>query len=84
MNYTEESDKWQEDTGNSRLRDGSGDIHFSNVSFAYPARPGVSVLEGLTFVARAGETTALVGSSGCGMRSEGKSIQRSSHSFCDT
>ena len=32
----------------------------------YPTRPTVPVLRDLTFVARAGQTTALVGPSGCG------------------
>jgi ABC-type multidrug transport system fused ATPase/permease subunit len=36
------------------------------VNFVYPSRGGVSVLHNLTLIARAGETTALVGSSGCG------------------
>ena len=36
------------------------------MSFVYPARQDTSVLNNLTFVARAGETTALVGASGCG------------------
>ncbi|CAF3952217.1 unnamed protein product, partial [Rotaria sordida] len=44
----------------------NGDIHFDNVEFAYPTRPDVLVLRNLTLTARAGEITALVGSSGCG------------------
>jgi ATP-binding cassette subfamily B (MDR/TAP) protein 1 len=44
----------------------NGDITFNNVNFAYSARKDVPVLRNLTLVARAGETTALVGSSGCG------------------
>jgi ABC-type dipeptide/oligopeptide/nickel transport system ATPase component len=43
-----------------------GDIHFDNVSFHYPARKDVLILQNLILVARAGKTTALVGSSGCG------------------
>ncbi|CAF4965796.1 unnamed protein product, partial [Rotaria socialis] len=43
-----------------------GDIKFSNVHFSYPSRPDVSILNGLSFMAQRGETTALVGSSGCG------------------
>lgn len=43
-----------------------GDIEFHNVNFAYPVRPDVPVLRNLNLVARAGETTALVGASGCG------------------
>ncbi|CAF1315492.1 unnamed protein product [Rotaria sordida] len=44
----------------------NGDIQFDNVNFAYPARSDVLVLRNLTLTARAGETTALVGSSGSG------------------
>jgi len=41
-----------------------GDLVFDNVGFAYD--PGVEVLRDLSFVARAGQTTALVGSTGSG------------------
>jgi subfamily B ATP-binding cassette protein MsbA len=41
-----------------------GDIAFEDVWFEY--NPGVPVLKGITFAARAGTTTALVGSSGSG------------------
>ncbi|CAF4823257.1 unnamed protein product [Rotaria magnacalcarata] len=44
----------------------NGDIQFENVSFAYPARPSILALREITLVARAGETTAFVGSSGSG------------------
>ncbi|CAF3680683.1 unnamed protein product [Rotaria sp. Silwood1] len=44
----------------------TGDIEFDNVNFIYPCRKDVSVLRNLSFIARAGQTTALVGSSGCG------------------
>ncbi|CAF3699259.1 unnamed protein product [Rotaria socialis] len=49
-----------------RKNDIVGDIRFSNVHFSYPSRPDVSILNGLSFMAQRGETTALVGSSGCG------------------
>ncbi len=42
------------------------DIEFDNVNFIYPSRKDVSVLRNLSIIARAGQTTALVGSSGCG------------------
>eukprot|EP00727_Mastigamoeba_balamuthi_P004750 m51a1_g14273 putative multidrug resistance protein 1 (1370) ;mRNA; r:344850-349837 len=43
-----------------------GEIEFRDVEFFYPTRPGVQVLQGLSFVARPQQTVALVGSSGCG------------------
>lgn len=50
------------------LTDISGDIRFDNISFVYPSREDVPVLNNLNFIARAGQTTALVGSSGCGKK----------------
>lgn len=44
----------------------SKDVVFENVTFEYPARPGVRVLDGLSFRLRAGHNTAFVGSSGSG------------------
>ncbi|CAF4604751.1 unnamed protein product [Rotaria sp. Silwood2] len=44
----------------------NGDVQFDNISFAYPARPDVLVLRNISLIARAGEITALVGSSGSG------------------
>ena len=41
-----------------------GDVAFENVSYEY--NPGAPVLKGVSFRARAGSTTALVGSSGSG------------------
>jgi ATP-binding cassette subfamily B (MDR/TAP) protein 1 len=52
-------------TGNGRVHL-DGDIQFDNVNFIYPSRQDVSVLRDITLVARVGETTALVGSSGSG------------------
>ncbi|RXX88807.1 hypothetical protein DD587_32080, partial [Klebsiella pneumoniae] len=43
-----------------------GDIKYTNVYFAYPTRPTVSVLNGLNMNILHGKTVALVGSSGCG------------------
>lgn len=53
-----------------------GDIVFSNVDFTYPSRPGARVLSGLSFTAAAGETTALVGQTGCGKSTALKLIVR--------
>jgi ABC-type multidrug transport system fused ATPase/permease subunit len=43
-----------------------GQIEFDNVSFNYPSRPDFNVLQGISFTADAGQTVALVGSSGSG------------------
>lgn len=43
-----------------------GVIEIHDISFAYPARPDVTVLKNLTVSAPAGKTTALVGASGSG------------------
>jgi len=44
----------------------NGDVQFDNVNFIYPAREDTLVLRQISLIARAGQTTALVGSSGCG------------------
>lgn len=41
-------------------------IEFNNVSFTYPSREQVQVLNNICFKIKSGSTVALVGSSGCG------------------
>jgi ATP-binding cassette subfamily B (MDR/TAP) protein 1 len=49
-----------------KLTDVKGDLDFGNVSFAYPTRPDVNVLNDFSLHIPAGKTTALVGASGSG------------------
>ena len=53
-----------EDAEKAPLPSVRGDVAFEHVTFAY--KPGVPVLKDVSFHARAGSTTALVGSSGSG------------------
>ncbi|MEZ5821112.1 MAG: ABC transporter ATP-binding protein/permease [Bradyrhizobium sp.] len=43
-----------------------GDVGFDHVSFAYPARPTVPVVDDVSFTVKAGEKVAIVGPSGAG------------------
>ena len=54
----------EEDKDRGVLPDARGDVVFEHVSFEY--KPGVTVLDDVSFHAPAGSTTALVGSSGSG------------------
>lgn len=44
-------------------------LHFKQVSFAYPDKPEITVLQDITFSAASGETIAIVGGSGSGKSS---------------
>ncbi|MGT2435843.1 ABC transporter ATP-binding protein/permease [Bradyrhizobium betae] len=43
-----------------------GEVGFDHVSFSYPARPDVKVLDAVSFAVRPGEKVAIVGPSGAG------------------
>ena len=53
-----------------------GHIRFKDVTFEYPARPGVTVLSNVSFEAGPNEVVALVGPSGGGKSSCIKLLQR--------
>lgn len=53
-----------------------GEVEFSNVKFAYPARPDLDVLKDLSFKIHAGQVVALVGMSGGGKSTIGSLIPR--------
>ncbi|XP_037379374.1 bile salt export pump isoform X2 [Talpa occidentalis] len=53
-----------------------GEIEFHNVTFHYPSRPDVKILNNLSMVIKSGEMTAIVGSSGAGKSTALQLIQR--------
>uniref|UniRef100_A0A3Q3AU90 ATP-binding cassette, sub-family B (MDR/TAP), member 11a n=1 Tax=Kryptolebias marmoratus TaxID=37003 RepID=A0A3Q3AU90_KRYMA len=53
-----------------------GDIEFHNITFFYPSRPEVKILDNLSVQIKAGETTAFVGPSGSGKSTTIQLIQR--------
>ncbi|XP_067597733.1 bile salt export pump isoform X3 [Pseudorca crassidens] len=53
-----------------------GEIAFHNVTFHYPSRPEVKILNNLSMVIKSGEMTAMVGSSGAGKSTALQLIQR--------
>ena len=53
-----------------------GNISFDNVDFNFPFRTDVQVLNRLSLEAKAGETIALVGASGCGKSTTVSLIER--------
>ncbi|XP_070831884.1 bile salt export pump [Chaetodon trifascialis] len=53
-----------------------GDIEFHNVTFFYPSRPDVKILNDLSMEIKPGETTAFVGPSGSGKSTTIQLIQR--------
>ncbi|KAJ6660727.1 hypothetical protein lerEdw1_017353 [Lerista edwardsae] len=53
-----------------------GEIEFHNVTFHYPSRPEVRILDKLNMIIKSGETTAFVGPSGAGKSTTVQLIQR--------
>ncbi|CAN9514222.1 unnamed protein product [Ophioblennius macclurei] len=53
-----------------------GNIEFKNISFSYPSRPDVKVLDNMSLSVKSGQTFALVGSSGCGKSTTIQLLQR--------
>ncbi|CAF1409774.1 unnamed protein product [Didymodactylos carnosus] len=63
---SENKSKTSESDTEETIKNLLGDIEFDNVHFSYPTRSEIKALSGLSFTALKGETTALVGNSGCG------------------
>ncbi|MFD1911337.1 ABC transporter transmembrane domain-containing protein [Halodurantibacterium flavum] len=53
-----------------------GEVRFQDVTFRYPARPGIAALNGVTLDISPGETVALVGPSGAGKTTIIQLLQR--------
>lgn len=53
-----------------------GEIEFHNITFHYPSRPEVKILNKLSMIIKSGETTAFVGPSGAGKSTTIQLIQR--------
>ncbi|XP_044044202.1 bile salt export pump-like [Siniperca chuatsi] len=62
--------------GGYKLDRVKGDIEFHNVTFYYPSRPDVKILNQLSVAVKSGETTAFVGPSGAGKSTAIQLIQR--------
>ncbi len=61
-------------TGKTELTNNGTDIVFSDVQFSY--KDGTKVLDGVTFTAKQGEVTALVGTSGSGKTTVSRLVSR--------
>ncbi|XP_061089920.1 bile salt export pump [Conger conger] len=59
-----------------KLEKVTGDIEFHGVTFDYPSRPEIKILDDLNLLVKAGETTAFVGPSGSGKSTVVQLIQR--------
>lgn len=79
MNYFSMLKKEENDADEKRSCEGNsstngsflinGDIRFDSVNFTYPTRNNISILNDISFIARAGQKTAIVGPSGSGKES---------------
>ncbi len=54
------------DTNNTITEKIQGNLSFNNVTFHYPSRPEITVLNNISFEAKAGQKVAIVGPSGSG------------------
>uniref|UniRef100_UPI00358FF9D4 bile salt export pump n=1 Tax=Myxine glutinosa TaxID=7769 RepID=UPI00358FF9D4 len=59
-----------------KLEKVKGDIELQNVTFSYPTRTEIDALDNMNVIAKAGENTAFVGSSGAGKSTVVQLIQR--------
>uniref|UniRef100_A0A672R999 Bile salt export pump n=1 Tax=Sinocyclocheilus grahami TaxID=75366 RepID=A0A672R999_SINGR len=59
-----------------KLNKVKGDLEFHNITFHYPSRPEVKILDQLNLQVKSGETTAFVGPSGAGKSTAVQLIQR--------
>ncbi|XP_054737347.1 multidrug resistance protein homolog 49 [Anastrepha obliqua] len=64
------------DESGDKLKHVAGNISFENLHFSYPARPDIQVLRGFSLQVKAGQTVAIVGSSGCGKSTTLQLFQR--------
>ncbi|KAH8595009.1 P-loop containing nucleoside triphosphate hydrolase protein [Bisporella sp. PMI_857] len=63
-------------TVGTKVKSAQGVIKFSNVSFAYPTRPAVTIFDGLEFEIPSGTNVAIVGPSGGGKSTIGSLLLR--------
>ncbi|KAG8950795.1 hypothetical protein FRC03_012739 [Tulasnella sp. 419] len=73
--YLTLSSESSETTGDKRFPI-AGDLSFNNVSFTYPQRPEVPVLQDMSFTVKDGECVAIVGASGSGKSTVAALVQR--------
>ncbi|XVF80460.1 hypothetical protein PTKIN_Ptkin15bG0075500 [Pterospermum kingtungense] len=64
------------DESGMTLENVKGDIEIRHVSFKYPLRPDIQILQDLSLSIHAGKTVALVGESGCGKSTVISLLQR--------